>query len=150
MPTNAAELRANAQKRRKTADEIIEGLGSFRLQSLSAGDAVAFQADVNRVRAAGGDPESLAFLLLARTLIDDQGQPLFPPVRDGELEDWSDGVTFAKSLDPADYNRLATRALTLNGLTEKAVEDAVGNSAASRPGSTPTGSRESSDTPTST
>lgn len=118
MATSAADLKANAAKRRKTTTVEIDGLGAFCLRSLSAGDAVRFQSDVKRLQADGGDAEALAFTLIARSLIDDEGNPLMAE---------ADAIEFAKSLDPSDYNTLAKAALSLNGLTETAVEDATKN-----------------------
>lgn len=136
---NGESLRA-AAKRRTTKDVEVEGLGTVRLRSLSAGDALKFQAEVRKCQSAGGDPEELAPALIARSWVGEDGELLMP-------ED--EGAALARELEPKGYNALALAVLTLNGLTEEAVKDAEKNSEASPSDSTPSGSPEPSDTPTS-
>jgi hypothetical protein len=141
MPlTSAQDFRDAAAKRRKTVDVEIDGLGTVRLRALSAGDAQQFQTDVRKAKADGKNEEELAFSLIARSWIDDAGQLLFPPDEKGEL---TEGIAVAKSLDPTDYNIVATAVLRLNGLSAEAVKDAEGFSSASPNGSSPTDSRNS-------
>jgi hypothetical protein len=139
MPVSGQELKAAAAKRRKTITPTIEGIGQVRLRALSAGDAQRFQADVQKYKAEGRDPEELAFTLIARSWIDDSGELLFPE---------SEGEQEARALDPECYNEIAKEVLTLNGLTADAIEQAEKNLSASLEGSTPTGSPENSDTQT--
>ncbi len=138
MPISGADFKAAAAKRRKTADVDLDGLGTVRIRALSAGDAQRFQSEVKK---AGHDAEAMAFTLIARSWINEDGEPLFEE---------AEGVAVAQSLDPADYNALAKAVLTLNGLNEKAVDDALKNSETSAAVPMPTDSPESSDTPTST
>lgn len=136
---NAEQFRDAAAKRRKTADVEVPEVGTVRLRALSAGDAQRFQFQVQKAVKAGEDPEELAFLLIARSWVGEDGEPLMP-------ED--EGVEVAKSLDPDVYNAIAAETLKLNGMSSDAVEEAAKNSEASRQESTPTGSPETSDTPT--
>lgn len=135
------DFKVAAAKRRKTLTVDVEGLGAFKLRALSAGDAQRFQADVKKAQADGQDPEALAFALIARSWIDEDGGPWMPE---------AEGIDAARSLDPDAYGVLAKAVLKLNGLDEKAIEDAEKNSGrASRDESTPTDSLKNLDTPTS-
>lgn len=119
MPiTSPQDFRDAAARRRKTRDVEVEGVGVIRLRALSAGDAQAFQSEVKKAAAAGKDQEELAFTLIARSWVGEHGE-LWMPEADGEA--------FARSLDPTIYNQLAKEVLALNGLGEKAIEDAEKN-----------------------
>ena len=134
MPiTSPQDFKAAASRRRKTKDVEIEGVGTVRLRALSAGDAQAFQADVKKAAAEGRDQEELAFPLIARSWIGENGELWLPE---------SEGVALAKALDPEIYNALAKEVLKLNGLdvpAEQAVERAEKNSDKPAAGPTPTG-----------
>lgn len=136
---SAEEFRAAAANRRKTVDVEVESVGTVRLRAISAWAAQRFQGEVRKLQAEGGDTEELAFILIARSWVGEDGEVWMP-------ED--EGEAFARSLDPEIYNALAAAVLILNGLNKDAVGDAVKNSKASRKGSTPTGSPKNSDTPT--
>lgn len=140
MPISAAEFKANAAKCRKTVEKEYAGLGVVRLRALSAGDAQRFQAEVKRVTAAGGDAEALAFTLIALSWVDADDAPLFAE---------AEGVEMAKALTTETYNAIAADVLKLNGLNASAVDDALKNSESIPDAPTPTGSPESSATPTS-
>lgn len=137
MPISGADFKAAAAKRRKTADLDLDGLGTVRLRALSAGDAQRFQSEIKK---AGDDAEAMAFTLIARSWVGEDGDPLFPE---------AEGVEVAQSLDPKDYNALARAVLVLNGMNADAVEESLKNSREPGAEPTPTGSPESSDTPTS-
>lgn len=139
MLTSAAEFKAAAAKRRKTVDVEVEGLGTVRLRALSAGDAQQFQTDVKKAKADGENEEELAFRMIARSWIGEDGALWFTE---------AEGVDVARSLDPETYNTIAKAVLKLNGLAEGAVDDAAKNSGTSPDGSTPTGSPVISGTPT--
>lgn len=143
MAISAEEFKekAAARRRAKTKDVTIPDIGVVRLRSLSAGDAIAFQGEVKRAKAAGQDENELTFPFIARSWIGDDGEPLFPE---------ADGIAFAKTLDPETFAELAKEALKLNGLDDKAVDDAAKNSGASPDASTPSGSRENTAGSTST
>lgn len=143
MPLVTPEQIREAAKRRKTVDVEVEGIGTVRLRAMSAGDALRFRGEVAKCQAAGGDAEELAPALIARSWVGEDGELLLPE---------AEGIELARSLSPTDYNTLASKTLELNGLSsdpEAVVEQAVKNSEASRNESTPTGSPETSDTPTS-
>ena len=118
MSQSAQDFKAAAAKRRKTVDAEIEGVGSVRLRALSAGDATQFQQDVRKATANGGSTEELVFVLIARSWIGEDGELWFPD---------EEGVAVAKSLDPETFNAIAKEVLKLNGLDEKAVEEAEKN-----------------------
>ncbi len=139
MTLSAQEFRERAAKKRKTTTAEIPDVGSVLLRAVSAGDAVKFQAEIKAHKALGKDPEELAFSLIARSWIDENGELWMPE---------EEGIELAKSLDPDVYNALATAVLKLNGLSADAVEEAGKNFEASRTGSAPTGSQENSGTPT--
>lgn len=134
----AEDFKAKASQRRKTVDVEVEGVGSVRLRALSAGDAIQFQADVKKATANGGSADALAFVLIARSWVGEDGEPWFPE---------EEGVAVAASLAPESFGVIAKAVLVLNGLDEGAVESAMGNSEAGEP--TPTDSPASSATPTS-
>ena len=119
MPlTSPQDFKAAASKRRKTTDVEVEGVGTVRLRALSAGDALQFQADVKKAGAEGLEQEEMAFVLIARSWIGEDGELLFPE---------ADGIAVARSLDPETYNALAKEVLALNGLSKDAIEDAEKN-----------------------
>lgn len=119
MPlTSPQDFRAAAARRRKTTDVEIEGMGVVRLRALSAGDAQQFQADVRKAASDGRDQEELAFALIARSWVGEDGDLWVPE---------ADGVALARSLDPETYNTLVKAVLALNGLSEKAIEEAEKN-----------------------
>lgn len=141
MPILSAEqFREVAAKRRKTSDVEIEGVGTVRLRALSAGDAQRFQAEVKKAKEEGRDPEDLAFPLIALSWIGEDGQLWMPE---------SEGIAFARSLDPDAYNAIAKAVLVLNGLSTEAVEEAVKTSGVSQDDSTRTSSPATSDALTS-
>jgi hypothetical protein len=135
MAITPQEFRDKAAKRRKIKDADIPDIGTIRLRALSAGDAQQFQSDVKKAKADGKNEEELAFSLIARSWIGDDGELLFPE---------EEGIAFARTLDPETYNAIAKEVLALNGLSETAIEDAEKNSGAGRNGSTPSDSRETS------
>lgn len=123
MPITREEFQAVAVRRRKFVDAEIPHVGTVRLRALSAGDATRFQGDVQKAKADGKNQEELAFPLIARSWIGEDGELLFPE---------EEGVAFARSLDPDTYNAIAKEVLKLNGLNADAVEDAEKNSPAGR------------------
>lgn len=138
---SAEQFREAAAKRRKTKDIEVEGVGTVRLRALSAGDAQRFQADVKKYATDGRDAEELAFPLIARSWIGENGELWLPE---------HEGVVLARSLDPLTYNAIAQAVLELNGLTATAVEEAESFSEAGRQKeSSPTDSLQTSATPTS-
>lgn len=131
MPISSPQdFKEKAAARRKTKDVSVEGLGTVRLRALSAGEAQAFQSDVKKAAAEGREPEELAFSLIARSWISEDGSLLFEEV---------EGVAVAKSLDPESYNAIAKEVLALNGLSADAVDVAEKNSERPAAESTPTG-----------
>lgn len=115
MPlTTPQDFKAAAARRRKTVDVELDGL-TVRLRALSAGDAVRFQSEV---RKAGEDGEALSFTLIARSWIGEDGELLMPE---------EEGEAFARTLDADTFTKLAKAVLALNGLSEKAIEEAEKN-----------------------
>lgn len=141
MPLNAEQFREAAAKRRKTKDVEIEGVGAVRLRALSAAALQKFQHDAGEYKREGKNVEELAFPLIAKSLIGENGDLFYP---DEEV-----GIAEARALDPVTFSVLTDEVLSLNGLTVSAVDDAAKNSEASREGSTPTDSPTNSDTSTS-
>lgn len=136
---NAADARAAVAKARKTKDVEVAGVGTFRLAALSAGAAIELQA---RMRGMTGENEAeFGFLLIARSWIDEDGNPLLPE---------AEGIEFARELDQESAGALLETALVLNGFTQDAIDAAKKNSRPNPPGSTRTTSRKSSGTRTST
>lgn len=130
MPISSPQdFREAAAKRRKTTDVSVENVGVVRFRALSAGAAQQFQADVKKAAAEGKDQEELAFSLIARSWVGEDGELWVPE---------AEGVALAKSLEPAIYNKLAKAVLALNGLNETAIEDAEKNSVSRSADSTPT------------
>lgn len=125
---------------RNTVDVPLE-IGSVRLRSLTAGEALAFRTLVMTHQAAGRDPEALAPLLIAKSWIGEDGELLFPE---------EEGAEIALGLSPRDYGALAQATLELNGMTAAASDAAGKDSGASPSADTRTGSPENSATPTST
>ena len=120
MPiTSPQDFKDAAARRRKTTDVALEGVGTVRLRALSAGEAQAFQADIKKAAADGRDQEELAFALIARSWVNEDGGLFFA--------EEAEGIAVAKSLDPETYNVLAKAVLALNGLSADAVEEAKGN-----------------------
>lgn len=107
-----------AAKRRKTKDVEVDGVGVVRLRALSAGEAQRFHAEVTKAKAEGRNEEELAFTLVARSWVGEDGELWMPEV---------EGEAFVRSLDPTIYNAIATEVLTLNGLTKEAIEAAEKN-----------------------
>jgi hypothetical protein len=135
----AEEFRRRVAGGRKTEDVEVGELGTVRLRALSASDLVAVTAEIQKIQAAGGNPEEKSFELLARSWVDDSGEPLFP---------LDEGESIARSLAPESFRALSAAVVALNGMGPKAVEDAEKNSGASRSASTRTGSRKTSATRT--
>lgn len=135
---NADSIRAAARKRKSVDVDLGDGT-AVRMMALTAGAGLQFQAEVQEIVKAGGDPETLGPVLIARSWVDDSGEPLLPE---------EEGKELALSFEADKYNRLAAAALKLNGLSENAVADALKNSGATRTDSTPSGSPETSVTPT--
>ena len=140
MPAQGVEqFRAAVARKRKTAEVEIEGVGTVRIRALSAGDAQRFQAEVQKCQASGEDPEALAFVLVARSWIDADGEPWLPE---------EEGIALARALDPLTYNAVATAVLALNGLSADAVEVAEKSFPESPVVISPMGSPENSESPT--
>jgi len=139
MPISAHDFKEKAAARRqaKTKDVTIPDIGVVRLRSLSAGDAIAFQGEVKKVKAAGGNEDELTFSFIARSWIAESGELLFPE---------EEGIAFAKTLDPETFKAIAEECLKLNGLSEEAVKDAEGFSEPSLNGTMPSDSLASSAT----
>lgn len=119
MPiTSPQDFKAAASRRRKAKDVEVPEVGVVRLRALSAGEALQFQSDVKKAGAEGLEQEEMAFTLIARSWIGEDGELLFPE---------EEGVAVARSLDPETYNALAKEVLALNGLSKDAIEDAEKN-----------------------
>ena len=140
MPLSAEQFREAAAKRRKTKDVEIEGVGAVRLRALSAAGLQQFQHDVGEYQRQGKNVEELAFPLIAKSLVGEDGDLFYP--------DEDAGIAEARALDPATFSVLTDECLALNGLNATAVDDAAKNFEASREGSTPTDSPTNSDTST--
>lgn len=119
MPLGPQDFREAAARRRKTKDVELEGFGTVRLRGLSAGEAVRFQGDVKKAAANGENEEELSFTLIARSLVGEDGDLLFP--------DEADGVALLRTLDTESFNALAKAVLSLNGMDKHAVENAEKN-----------------------
>lgn len=119
MPLTAEELRARRQARRRTKDSEVPELGTVRLQALPAGDAVEFQAGIQKEQSEGRDGSALMFDLVARSWIDADGNPLFPI---------AEGVAEARALAPKDFEHVLKDVLLLNGMSKEAVAEAEKNS----------------------
>jgi hypothetical protein len=141
MAISGQDFKDKAARRRKVTDAEIPEIGIVRLRALSAGDVVQFQAEVKKASSNGGNPEALAFSLVARSWIDENGELLFPE---------EEGIAFAQSLDVETYKVLAQEVLKLNGLSETAIEEAENFSAAGRNESSPTDSPRNLVSPTLT
>ena len=119
MPISSPQdFKDKAASRRKTKDVTVEGVGEIRLRALSAGEAQRFHSQVTKAKDEGQNEEELAFTLVARSWIGEDGD-LWMPEAEGEA--------FVRSLDPAIYNEIAKEVLALNGLTKESIEAAEKN-----------------------
>lgn len=115
MPITAEQFKEAAAKRRKTADETIEGYGVIRLRSLSALALIHFNHDLEKAQAAGESTTALTARLVAMSWIDDAGNPLFADLDVGTAE--------AGSMDEDAYTTLVNRIYALNGMRQAAVTE---------------------------
>lgn len=110
-----------AKQRRKTVDVPLPAFGEgveVRLRALSAGEALQFNREVTAAQEKGEDVEARALYMIARSWVDEEGEPLFPE---------EEGVEVLRGLSTEDYNALAKAVLKLNGMGAQAVEEAAKN-----------------------
>jgi hypothetical protein len=113
---------------RKVVDvDVPEWGGPVRLRALSGRQRAEFDAVRARILEAGSkDYGDILMCLLVRSMVDEDGELLFTD---------DDADALGEKLHGA-LDRLFDAAMELNGLSERAIDDAVGNSDGDRsPGS---------------
>lgn len=126
MPLSKDEIVA-LKDRRETRKVTIDGFGDFILKEMSGTDRDAYEQSIVRMNGQSATPNmaNIRAKLVSKCLVDEAGELLFPTPKD---------VADLGHLPARVLSKLFDAAAEMNGLSDEAVEDLLGNSDAAQSG----------------